>query len=128
MSFVLVVSRNISCRRLYVDNLVRRGYLAVGVASASEADNLLNSAKPDLILVCCMPVEYEQAIEQFRTIFKWAGPVVLVSQDRPDPAWLARWNVTARMADPIDLRRLVEMLQPWLPASYSSQQKPLAAK
>jgi DNA-binding NtrC family response regulator len=115
MLFILVVSRNVSCRRLYVDNLVRRGYVAVGVASAIEAENLLNTVTPDLVLVCCMPIGYEQDIEQFRTTYKLTGNLVLMSQDKPDPAWTARWNVTLCSADPRDLRRLVEILQPWLP-------------
>ena len=116
MSYTLVVSSNASCRKLYVDNLVRRGYLAVSVASAIEAEGLLGRMTPDLVLVCCMPVGYEQEIEQLRTTYQLAGTLVLVGRDQPDPAWAALWHVDLCQADAMDVRQLVETLRPWLPA------------
>jgi hypothetical protein len=70
MSFVLVISRDANCRRLYVDNLVRRGYIVVGVASADEAEKLLANVTPNLVLVCCSPTRYEQDIEKLRTKYQ----------------------------------------------------------
>lgn len=72
-SYTLIVSSNAGCRKLYVDNLVRRGYLAVSVAGALEAEGLLGSMTPALILVCCMPIGYEQEIEQLRGAFPLPG-------------------------------------------------------
>ena len=113
MSFVLVVSRDVNCRRLYVDNLVRRGYIVVGVASADEAERLLNNVTPNLVLVCCMPTTYQRDIEKLRTTYQLTStPILLMNRDKPDPVWAARWNVTARPDDPIDLRQLADMLQP----------------
>ena len=113
--YTLVVSSNARCRQLYVDNLVRRGYLAVSVASAIEAKGLLKTTTPDLVLVCCMPAGYEQEIEQFRTTYQLVGTLVLMGRDQPDPAWAARWHVDLCPADPMDMRQLVETLRPWLP-------------
>lgn len=127
MSYTLVVSSNASSRKLYVDNLVRRGYLAVSVASAIEADGLLGTMTPDLILVCGMPVGYEREIEQLRTTYQLARTLVLVGRDQPDPAWAARWHVDLRGTDPMDARQLVETLRPWLPAKQrQSQSAPLS--
>ncbi len=129
MSFILVVSRNASCRRLYVDNLVRRGYVAVGVASALETENLLNNVMPDLVLICCMPTAYEPDVERFRTTLGLANtPIVLISQDGADPAWLSQWNVSMYATDLMDLRQLVEILRPWLPVTPQARQRSTAAK
>jgi hypothetical protein len=45
-----------------------------------------------------------------------AYPIVLISQEKPDPKWVRRWQADVCLADPMDLRRMVEILQPWLPA------------
>jgi AmiR/NasT family two-component response regulator len=120
MSFVLLISRDVDCRKLYVDNLIRRGYIVVGVASAGEAERLLHNVTPDLVLVCCMPTTYPRDIEELRTTYRLTStPILLVNRDSPDPAWTARWNVTVRADDPADSRQLVEMLGPWLPAMQS---------
>jgi DNA-binding response OmpR family regulator len=68
MSFVLVISRDTNCRKLYVDNLVRRGYIVIGVASADEAEHLFSRVTPDLVLVCCMPTGYEQDVNRIHTV------------------------------------------------------------
>lgn len=121
MSFVLVISRDTNCRKLYVDNLVRRGYIVIGVASADEAEHLFSRVTPDLVLVCCMPTGYEQDIEKLRTTYQLtATPILLMNRDKPDPVWAARWNVTVRTDDRGDLRQLADVLQPWLPAMQSS--------
>jgi len=122
MPYTLVVSSNASCRKLYVDNLVRRGYLAVSVASATEAEGLLGTTLPHLVLVCCMLVGYEQEIEQLRTAYQLAGTLVLMGRDKPDPAWAARWNVDLCPADAMDVRQLVETLRPWLPVKERQSQ------
>lgn len=120
MSYTLVVSGNSSCRKLYVDNLVRRGHLAVSVASALEAEGLLVTTMPGLVLVCCMPTGYETEIEYLRTSYPQPGTLVLMGRDKPDPAWAVRWNVDLCAADPVDARHLVEVLRPWLPATRDS--------
>jgi DNA-binding NtrC family response regulator len=118
MHYILVISQDSSCRRLYVDNLVRRGYLAVGVSSSREAANLLEISSPDLVLVCCMPDLYEREITRLRTTFGLTGPLVLMTADRPDPEWAARRNIAASLAETVDPQRLVETLRPWLPEMH----------
>lgn len=120
MSYTLVVSSNASCRKLYVDNLVRRGHLAVSVGSAIEAEGLLGTTMPGLVLVCGMPTGYEPEIERLRTTYQLARTLVLMGRDKPDPAWAARWHVDLCSADPVDVRQLVEILQLWLPATRDS--------
>lgn len=120
MSYTLVVSSNASCRKLYVDNLVRRGYLAVSVGSAIEAEGLLGTTMPGLVLVCGMPTGYEPEIERLRTNYQLARTLVLMGRDKPDPAWAARWHVDLCSADPVDVRQLVEILRLWLPATRDS--------
>ena len=120
MSFVLLVSRDADCRRFYVDNLIRRGYIVVGVASAGEAERLLNNVTPDLVLVCCTPTTYPRDIEALRTTYRLtATPIVLVNRDSPDPAWAARWSVTVHPDDPVDPRQMADRLGQWLPAMRS---------
>lgn len=114
MPYILIVSHNATCRRLYVDNLVRRGYLAVGAASATEAQNLFTKGLPALVIACCMPVTYQRDIEQVRMIYDRARPLVLIAEDRPNPAWAAAHNVGVRLATEVDPRRLIDTLQPWL--------------
>lgn len=119
MSFVLVISREANCRKLYVDNLVRRGYIVVGVASADEAEKLLANVTPNLVLVCCMPTHYEQDIEKLRVKYELTSPILLMVRDKPDPVWAQKRNVTVRPDYPIDLQQLAELLRPWLPAMHS---------
>jgi hypothetical protein len=126
MSYTLVVSSNAGCRKLYVDNLVRRGYLAVSIASALEGERLLATIRPYLVVVCCMPIGYEEEIEHFRAAYQLTGPLVLMSRDRPDPVWAARWRVDLCRADPMDVRRLVETLRPWLPATRDGHDQHIA--
>jgi DNA-binding response OmpR family regulator len=119
MSLVLVISRDANCRKLYVDNLVRRGYIVVGVSSADESERLLANVTPNLVLVCCMPTHYEQDIEKLRLKYELTSPILLMVRDKPDPIWAAKWDVTVHLDYPIDLRRLAELLQPWLPVMQS---------
>ena len=79
-------------------------YVAVSVASALEAEGLLGTMTPDLVLVCRMPAGYEQETEQLRTTYQLAGTLVLVGRDQPDPAWAALWHVDLCQADQMDAR------------------------
>lgn len=114
MLYVLVVSRDPSCKRLYVDNLVRRGYLAVGVTSADEAAELLHAGQPDLVLICCTQEGYQRDVDQLRSSYGLTGTLVLITQDKPDPVWAAARAVSVCLTDVLDPRQLIKTLQPWL--------------
>src|SRR5512140_869995 len=98
MSYVLVCSNEASNRRLYVDNLVLRGYLSVGTASAAEAQNLVQRSTPRLIVLCSV-TPYDQqaeAQEEMELIRLRANrsidpvPIVLVSPTCPDAHWMGK--------------------------------------
>lgn len=115
MPFILVVASEGSCRRLYVDNLVMRGYVAVGTASTNEAHNLLQHSIPELIIVCTVRSGYEDAILDLHKMHSLANvPIILVSPDPPDPDWMKTWGVAGNLQYPIDLRKLLPYLRPWL--------------
>jgi hypothetical protein len=122
MFFIMVVSRSANFRRLCVDNLVIRGHLAVGVASADEGKRLLQGNKlPDLILVCSDLEHNAPDIQQFRNSSRLASvPVVLVSPDKPDPKWAVEWKIASHIPYPLDARSLVGKLSPWLKSEETS--------
>lgn len=122
MSYVLVCSNEASNRRLYVDNLVLRGYLTVGTASAAEAQNLVLRSMPRLIVLCSV-TPYDQqaeAQEEVELIRLRANrgldsvPIVLVSPTCPDARWMSKWGIAAHIPYPLDCRRLVNLLSPWI--------------
>lgn len=114
--FVLVVCRNSNIRRFCVDNLVTRGYIAVGVASADEGREILSRRTPEFVMLCCEPRLAESEIEKIRNIQLRLKDVavVMVSMERPDRNWLHKWKVAAQFPYPIDARRLIDLLLPWL--------------
>jgi DNA-binding response OmpR family regulator len=115
MSFILVCTTDSSCRRLYVDNLVLRGYIAVGIASTDEAQKLLQHETPQLILICCSNVGQENAVHSFRQMSNLDSiPIVMVDDEMPDQEWMKTWGVSACLPYPLDLRKLVPSIQPWL--------------
>jgi DNA-binding response OmpR family regulator len=120
--YILVISRETDCRKLWVDNLVIRGHLAVGVASLTEAKRLLHNVSPGLILVCQIPDLQEMTMEEIRGVDKLnSTPLVLLSAEAPDPQWMARWNIASHLPSPVDPRQLTVLLAPWLPRRVDEQ-------
>jgi hypothetical protein len=66
MHYVLVVSKDANCRRLFVDNFVRRSHVAVGIASVEEGDRLLQRAAPEPIVICVRPIEVQDDLDKLR--------------------------------------------------------------
>jgi hypothetical protein len=114
--FILVICQNSNIRRFCVDNLVTRGYIAVGVASADEGKEVLHHLVPEFIILCAEPKLAEVDINKVRNfhVRLTAVPILLVSMEHPNRAWLQEWNVAAQFPYPIDARRLVDLLMPWL--------------
>ena len=116
MTYVVVFSQDVTYRRLLVDNLVLRSFVAVGVASLTESDQLIQSTLPGLILIYGAPTQYEPELARLHDIDRLAHiPVVLISTGTLSAGRLERDNVAAHFADSPDLRRLVQQLRPWLP-------------
>ena len=117
MPFILVFANDSSCRRLYVDNLVMRGYVTVGAASTNEARTLLQHELPDLILVCCVRAGQEETIVELRNLPALDSiPIVMVTSEPPDREWMKAWHVASSLPYPMDLRKIVQFLSPWLKA------------
>jgi DNA-binding response OmpR family regulator len=115
MPFILVFANDSSCRRLFVDNLVMRGYVAVGSASVNEAHTLLEHQLPELIVVCCVHSGQEETIVELRNLPALDNvPILIASADPPDREWMKAWHVSSALPYPMDLRKLVQYLKPWL--------------
>ena len=120
MPYVLVVSHDVNARRLLVDNLVRRSYLAVGLASLAEGDRLLQRVVPELIVLCGQSIDLESDVDLLRSQYSFRSvPIVLVSPDAPDYTWLATWHIDASLHYPLDFGQIVDVLQPWLLVAFS---------
>jgi DNA-binding response OmpR family regulator len=116
--YVLVISRDRNLRRLHVDNLIVRGFLAVGVASVEGGRRLLQSHSPSLVVVCQMPEIEEDVIDHIQSIPELAStPVVLSNGDPPDSEWMAERGIDAFIPFGEDMRHFIERLSPWLPSS-----------
>jgi DNA-binding response OmpR family regulator len=115
MPYILVFANDSSCRRLFVDNLVMRGYVAVGSASVNEAHTLLQQQPPELIIVCCLYAGQEETIIELRNIPALDNtPILIASPDPQDREWVKALHVAATLPYPMDLRKLVQYLRPWL--------------
>jgi DNA-binding NtrC family response regulator len=118
--FILVICQNSNIRRFCVDNLVTRGYIAVGVASADEGKEVLQHLVPEFVILCCEPKLSETEISRLRNYHPRLAdiPVLMVSMEHPTREWLSRWKVAAQFPYPIDARRLVNLLSPWLQPDF----------
>jgi hypothetical protein len=56
----------------------------------------------------------EPDIEKIRQLYVRSLPIIVVSQQKPDPAWMTRWQIAAHSSGLSDSRHLAEFLQPWL--------------
>ena len=126
--FILVICQNSNIRRFCVDNLVMRGFIAVGMASAEEGQEILQNLVPEFVILCCEPKPSEKEIKKIRDADKRLSnvPILLVSMEHPTHNWLSGWGVAAQFPYPIDARRLIGLLTPWLrPLSSSDRIAPL---
>ncbi|MBN1122306.1 MAG: hypothetical protein JXJ17_14610 [Anaerolineae bacterium] len=120
--YVLVISRERNRRRLYVDNLIARGYLAAGVASVDEGTKLLNKHIPSLVMICQL-AEEDTAIDHLRNKLKLAStPVVITSVEPPVPEWMTRWKIDAYIPFGDDIQHFIKKLKPWLPSLSTASQ------
>jgi hypothetical protein len=63
MGFILILAQNPNIRRFCVDNLVIRGYPAIGLSSVvAESDALLEGWVPDCVLMYGEPEQLEPGL------------------------------------------------------------------
>lgn len=120
--YILVISRDRNCRRLYVDNLVIRGYPAVGITNVEEGTRLLHNQPPILIVVCQVSEMDEDGIRLIRSMPRLAStPIVLSNTHPPDYEWMAKWGIEDFILfGEEDIQHLIRRLAPWLPSSNQS--------
>jgi hypothetical protein len=126
MGFILVIAQDTNVRRFCVDNLVIRGYLAIGMARiVDECQELLATQAPEFLLMCGEPEQLERDLTGFRSLHQLSFvPIVVISRDRPSPDWIAKWHISAHIRSFPDARRLVDLLKPWLGIDESRKATP----
>ncbi len=118
VTYILVLSRGLNLRRYCVDNLVIRGYIAIGLASIHEGATLFQRNPPDCILLCQIPDLNEGDLKAIRTYPELdRTPLLIMSADRPAPDWMARWRIATHLAPLTAASEIVEQLSPWLSGS-----------
>jgi hypothetical protein len=117
---VLVICHNPNIRKFYVDNLTVRGYPAIGVMSLSadgpdpSKSGAPGQFAPDLVLMWGALTTLEPDIETIRRSYADSVPIIVVSHERPAPAWLTKWKIAAYRSGLSDGRKLMNFLQHWL--------------
>jgi len=120
MSYILIINDDINFRKLLSTNLERRGHHTVAVPRLTNAmlEEMIEE-NPDLILVGInLPYCQGQAdIERLRSFPDMAlTPILVLSADPPDRAWMVRWNIESYLLKPFGIRQLLVWLRPWLEA------------
>jgi hypothetical protein len=109
--YVLVISRQANVTRLYVDNLVIRGYLAIGANNLAKAERLIKHHPPGLVLLCQVPNVDEADYTEITSHPALSNvPVLLLSVDRVAPPWL-NGPRTAYDVHPLPISRLTETVE-----------------
>ncbi|HOA24844.1 MAG TPA: hypothetical protein PK801_01995 [Aggregatilineales bacterium] len=114
--YVLVISKELSFRRLVVANLVIRGYLAVGVANVEEARRLVENVKPKLVVLSKAGRVSDGEMRLLREVEMLAMvPLIVISAETPDAEMMRRWDIDDHLL-PLDVQDMVEKMSVWLTA------------
>jgi hypothetical protein len=117
---VLVLCRNSNIRKFYVDNLTVRGYTAIGMRSMSDSEADLstkyvsNQGTPELVLMWGDLARLQPDIEKIRQLYVRSLPIIVVSPEKPDKAWMVKWDIAAHRSGLSDSRQLMGFLHHWL--------------
>lgn len=115
--YTLVISSAAGCRKLLVRNLTIRGYLAVGVSSVREGQELVARNKPRLIILCEVADIPDSELAEVRAEPGLASvPILVVSAEVPSPRLLEEWDVASYLPSGAGLPELIHLMEPWLPA------------
>ena len=117
MSYILIIDDDPNSERLLCMNLEKRGHRTVAVPTITDALLEGEHENPDLILVGVnLPHRRGAAdLERLRSLPGMAlTPILVLSADPPDRAWMARWGVESYLLKPFGIRQLLDWLRPWL--------------
>jgi DNA-binding NtrC family response regulator len=109
--YVLVICRDANARRLYVANLVARGYLAVGVGSLAQARPLIAQHQPGVTVLCQLPLAHESEVQAVLSDdVLQETPLVLASIAGQAPDWLSKLKDVNYLSYPPDFVNLAHLV------------------
>ncbi len=118
LMYVLVISNHVNVQRLYVDNLIIRGYLAVGATSPAKIERLISRHPPALLLLCQVPSADES---DYNAIMAHPAlsdvPVLLLSVDDNAPRWMDD-SRTVYNVHPLPISRLTDTVDQMIAAVW----------
>jgi hypothetical protein len=98
----MIISKNSGFRKQCIDHLVKRGHVAIGVASFDDGERMLQKAQPDAIVICLPGTLPDGEISTIRNQYRLrCTPILLVGADREK---LLAPKVNAHAVYPIDSR------------------------
>ncbi|MEO8597063.1 MAG: PAS domain S-box protein [Candidatus Solibacter sp.] len=116
---ILVVEDNPTNQKLAMAQLRRLGHLPVAVSNGAEAIEAIGKDQYDLVLMDCqMPVmDGLEATRHIRATQQRQVPIVAVTASAmaSDRERCLNGGMNDYLAKPVDLKRLAEMLDRWLP-------------
>jgi hypothetical protein len=108
LMYVLVISNHVNVQRLYVDNLIIRGHLAVGATGPAKIERLIARRPPALVLLCQVPSVDESG---YNAIMAHPAlndvPVLLLSVEHNAPGWMDD-SRTVYDVHPLPISRLTD--------------------
>jgi DNA-binding NtrC family response regulator len=106
--YVLVISRHVNVKRLYVDNLIIRGYLAVGAVSLAKTERLIARNPPALVLLVQVPDVDESGYKEITDHPALKDvPVLLLSVEHNAPRWV-EGSRSVYDVHPLPISRLIQ--------------------
>jgi hypothetical protein len=118
LMYVLVISNHVNVQRLYVDNLIIRGYLAVGTTSPAKIERLIARHPPALVLLCQVPSVDESGYNAIISHPALNGvPILLLSVDDNAPRWMDD-SRTVYDVHPLPLSRLTDTVNEMIAAAW----------
>lgn len=113
--YALVISREPNYRKVMVDALVARGYLAAGVCSPQEGVRLIEHRLPGVVIVYGVVAFAERLLRILRTLAKLENqPVVIISEKTPARTWMNEWGVDACLSLDAGAPAVVDEVSEWL--------------
>ena len=114
MENTLIICRNESMRRFYVDNLRIRNHPAAGIESMAVHPQLFwGRERPTLFILRDGQFQMEDNLRFLHHYYGLRIPVLVTGYETPTALWLVDWNIAAYFPNLCDGRLLMDILQPW---------------